>query len=58
MEFYTVDELAKLLKLHPETIRRYLKKGKIEASKMGKRYRISDEDLKRFLEESKGSDKE
>lgn len=53
MEFYTAKELAELLKLNIDTIRRYLRTGKIKASKFGKTYRVSDEDLKRFLEETK-----
>ena len=50
---FTVEETATLLKLHPETIRRYIKKGILRAVRLRRQYRIKEEDLNAFLE-SKG----
>lgn len=52
MNFLTVEEFAQRLKLHPRTIHRAIKEGKIYASRPsgGKRapYRISESELERL----------
>lgn len=51
MRFYTVIEAAKLLNIHPETVRRYIRESKIGflpgAGRQG--YRITSEHLRAFL---------
>lgn len=47
-EFYTVEQIAEMLGLHPKTIRRFIREGKIMARKIGKQWRISGDDLKDF----------
>jgi excisionase family DNA binding protein len=44
-KFYTVDEVAAQLKVHPRTIRRKIKSGEIHAPRVGKQYRIGREQL-------------
>ena len=39
-EFYTIDELAKIMKVERRTIKRAIERGEIEAIKIGKQYRI------------------
>lgn len=51
MEIYTPDDLAKMFKVTPGTIWRYIREGKLPASKLGRKYIISDDQLKRFLEQ-------
>lgn len=46
--FYTVDQVSGILDMHPKTIRRYIREGKIKASKVGKNYRISGHELSVF----------
>jgi len=41
--YLTVPQLAKLWKLHPLTIRRYIREGKLPAQKIGGRIRISEQ---------------
>lgn len=53
MEVYTVQEVAEKLKVDPETIRRYIKDGTMQASKLGNRYRITEEDLREFLNKTR-----
>jgi len=53
MKVYTVDEVAKQLKLNPETIRVYIRGGDLQASYIGKSYRITEEDLVEFIEAHK-----
>lgn len=52
-EFLKVEEVAEILKLNKMTIYRWIKKGKIKVSKMGRIIRISKSELERFLNESK-----
>lgn len=49
-KIYSVKETAQILSLNEETLRRYIKAGKIRASKIGKVWRIQESDLKTFLD--------
>lgn len=48
--YYTIKEVATRLKVNPMTIWREIRKGKIQASKVGTNYRISKIDLMDYLE--------
>ena len=50
---YSVKEVAKELKVHENTIRRWIRDGDLKALKVGKQVRITDEQLKQFLESGK-----
>lgn len=45
---YTLAEAARLLSCHPETLRRAIKEGALQAAKLGREYRISRSDLQGF----------
>lgn len=47
--FYTVDQIATLIDMHPKTIRRYIQDGKLKATKLGKQYRVANNDLNHFM---------
>lgn len=49
-KWYSVEQVADMLRLHPKTLRRYITEGKLRASKLGKQYRISGHDLSVFVE--------
>jgi excisionase family DNA binding protein len=51
-KYYTVDEIAELLKIHPKTIQRYIREGRLIANKVGKSWRVSGHDLSSFTEGS------
>ena len=44
-EFYTIEELSKLLKVEHKTIRRAIKRGEIKAMKFGRQWRIRRSDI-------------
>jgi excisionase family DNA binding protein len=44
-EVYTVEQFAERLKLHPKTVLRFIKEGRVRAVKVGKSYRILRSDL-------------
>ncbi len=48
-EFYTVEQVADLLKVHWQTVLNYIKSGKLKAVKLGKGYRISKEAIDDFI---------
>lgn len=45
---FTLAEAAKLLSCHPETLRRAIRKGELQAAKLGRGFRISRSDLQAF----------
>jgi excisionase family DNA binding protein len=47
---YTVDEIAAILELHPRTVRRFIKEGKLTARKIGKQWRIPRSALDSLVE--------
>lgn len=49
MKFYIVEDLSKILSLNKMVIRDYLRKKKIKATKIGRRWYVSDANLKAFL---------
>ncbi|MBU4099025.1 Fic family protein, partial [Patescibacteria group bacterium] len=52
--FYTTEEVAKLLQVDPESVRRYVRSGKLRAVKLGGKFiRIEKNDLNKFIEDLK-----
>ena len=47
--FYTIDEVAQKLRLHPNTIRRLIFRRELGASLFGTRYRITPEQIQEFV---------
>jgi excisionase family DNA binding protein len=52
-QYYTVEQIAKLLNIHPKTVQRYIREGKIHATKIGKSWRVNGHDLSLFTEDNK-----
>lgn len=49
IKIYTVPQLAKLLDMTPQTVRAYLKTGKIKGTKAGNKWVASEDAVKAFL---------
>lgn len=45
---YNVAEIARILDLHPKTVRRLIRDGQIKARKIGREWRIRKEDLREY----------
>jgi excisionase family DNA binding protein len=45
----TADQVARILQIHPFTVLKYIKQGKLKGSKLGKMYRIRESDVEAFL---------
>lgn len=48
-DLLTVDAAAKMLHLHPKTVLRFIRDGRLKASKVGKQYRILRSDLRALV---------
>lgn len=49
IKLYTYEEVAALLGIHPTSITRYAKDGKIKATTIGKVKYIPEEEIKNFV---------
>lgn len=54
IEVYTVEEVARALKVHPYTIRRLCREGKIPAFKFGGQWRFKKDKIDSLLDKSIG----
>lgn len=50
-EFYTVNQAAVALKVHPLTVRRYIREGKLKAVRVGGNVRVAVNDLRAFVQD-------
>lgn len=48
-QYYTIEEVAKMLKVAYLTVYRWIKAEKLKAYKAGKQYRINELDIKYFI---------
>jgi len=49
IKFYTIPETAEALQVTPQTIRAYIKKGRIKSQRIGRPILITENNLKEFL---------
>jgi len=53
--FHSVTETAKLLKVSPRTVRRWIQKGDLMVHRFGRQIRITDSDLVTFIRQCRES---
>ncbi len=46
---FTVQEICELFDLSPQSVRRYLREGKIKARKVGTKWLVTEEAIRAFL---------
>jgi len=49
-DYYTVNQIADMLNIHPKTVQRYIREGRLRAAKIGKSWRVTGHDLSTFVE--------
>lgn len=54
----SIKQVAFILKVHPLTVRRYIKEKKLHAVKVGGNVRVSEDDLEKFHKEVESEEKE
>lgn len=57
-QYFTVEQISTLLQMHPKTVQRYIREGKLRAVKVGKGWRVSGHDLSVFTESESASSSE
>ncbi len=48
--FFTTEQVANILQVHPFTILKFIKDGRLRGVKLGRVYRIKESDVQEFLE--------
>ena len=56
MEIYTTKEMMKILKFGKTKMNALLRSGEIPAVKIGGQYRITKEELEKWMEQNKGKE--
>jgi len=49
IKFYDVQEIAKIFDMTPQSIRKFLKEGRIKARKVGTRWYVTEEAVREYL---------
>ncbi|MBA4544692.1 helix-turn-helix domain-containing protein [Thermoactinomyces daqus] len=52
-KFYTIEEIAEILKVHDRTVRREIERGNLKAVKVGSVWRITHKDFEEYLEKNR-----
>ena len=52
IKFYTIPETAEALNVTPQTVRAYIKQGKLKGQRIGRPILITENNLKEFLKAS------
>lgn len=55
MKLYTLQEVADVLRVTRQTIYNYVTAKRLKASKIGKEYRVTEEDLQDFLKNGRNA---
>ena len=50
--YYTVTELAEVLSITPQTVRKYIKEGRLDSQRIGRPLLIKERAVKEFLGET------
>jgi len=52
VKFYTVAEIAQAMRVTPQTVREYIKRGRIKAQRIGRPLLVTEQALREFLQEA------
>lgn len=52
-KFYTVDEIAEKLMVTKYAVREWIKSGQLQAVKLGKSYRVTEEMFQAYIDKNK-----
>lgn len=54
--YYTLGEAAAMLKVHVQTLRRWIREQKLPARECGRQYRLTAADIEQLVRPSRGDD--
>lgn len=52
-KLYELQEVQKILNLSIQTLRRYVRENRLQAVKIGRHYKVTEEALQRFIDSAK-----
>jgi excisionase family DNA binding protein len=52
IKFYTIPETAKVLGVTPQTVRAWIKRGRLKGKRVGRPILITENNLREFLQDS------
>ncbi len=54
--WFTVEQVAEIIQVHPETVRRWLREGRLKGFALGGKsgWRIRERDIDAFIEDAEG----
>jgi excisionase family DNA binding protein len=55
MKLFTINEVAKILRVHRNTVMKLIYDGELKHSKVGGQYRISENQINDYLEKNEGN---
>lgn len=55
--FLTTEQVANILQVHPFTILKFIREGKLKGIKLGRVYRIKESDIHEFLDHASSKTK-
>ena len=55
MKYYSPEEIAKQFNLQAQTVRLWIRQGRLKAVKLGGLWRVSEEELERFIKAGQGA---
>ena len=53
LDVYTLEELSEQLDMEKQTLRSYIKNGKLQASKIGNKYFVTGEDVMELMQNNR-----
>ena len=56
-KYYTIQEIADILKVDYMTVYRWIRAGKLDAYQVQKQYRIKESDFEKFMTANKANNK-
>lgn len=58
LDIYTLEELSEQLNMDKQTLRNYIKNGKLTASKIGNKYFVTSDSVMEFMNNNRYTPKE
>lgn len=49
-KYYKTVEIAKMLEVHVDTVRRWIREGKLKTKKIGRAYLVSENEILKFID--------
>ncbi|PKM47876.1 MAG: DNA-binding protein [Firmicutes bacterium HGW-Firmicutes-8] len=53
-QLFNIEEVAEILGVKAETVRTWLRSGKIKGTKLGKLWRVKESELQKFIKKCNG----